>query len=196
MAPGVLVTEDPVWESNGVGEPLRNLAFAAIQPCKLPILDEHLKPRSGRGSLNVTLPSHRHLRLFCKDNGASEFQVLQVVWSLLLRCYTGNDTICFGLSQAKTDHLGYNSKVKGCDDPRLDLRHDTISATDTFAAILRRFAQHATAWNEWTNGNCKERLQAPVDTVLLDQTVAETFVFNVSHNEDFSQSKVHPHLLH
>lgn len=40
--------------------------------------------------------SPRSLQRFCETYGTTPFNVIQVAWSLVLRCYVGSDDVCFG----------------------------------------------------------------------------------------------------
>lgn len=66
------------------------------EPCSFPsLLDGTVQERENRTcQLNIeNLPG---LNSFCVQNGATLSNVLQLVWSLVLRVYTGNENICFG----------------------------------------------------------------------------------------------------
>ncbi len=66
------------------------------EPCSFPsLLDGTVQERDNRTcQLNIEdLPG---LNSFCVQNAATLSNVLQLVWSLVLRVYTGNENICFG----------------------------------------------------------------------------------------------------
>ena len=190
MAPGALLTEGRLCQANDDGDFGPRTSPAAIQRCILSNLDETLKLVRGRSSVKVKLDHHQRLRAFCEDHGAPESDVLRVAWGLLLRCYTGNDTICFGYGST-TEHCGGSFEMNGHGTTRLDLRTDTILTTDTFMAILARFAGPATVWNERTNGECTELLQPPFGTVLLESISKGTVRSHVNDGTDIALSQVH-----
>ena len=167
MAPGALLTEDRMCQADCHWNFEPRLSSTAKEPCKLPVLDEHLKPLPGRSSLKVNLHRHQPLRAFCEVHRTSEFNVLRVAWGLVLRCYTGNDTICFGYGSI-TECCDFDVKINDRGTARLSLYTDTILASDTLAAMLARFPRSARVWNERTTGGCIELLQPPFDTVLLE----------------------------
>ena len=66
------------------------------EPCSFPsLLDGPVQERKTR-THQLKLEDLPRLNLFCAQNGATLSNVLQMVWSLVLRVYTGNETICFG----------------------------------------------------------------------------------------------------
>ena len=188
MAPGGLLTEGRMCQANGDCKVEPRHSSATIQPCKLPILDEYLEPLPERRSLRVNLDNHQQLRAFCEVHGTSEFNVLRVAWGLLLRCYTGNDTICFG-HRTSRENGGSTFEINDHDIARVDLYTDTISATDTLAAMLVRFAEPTTVLGERAE-SYNGHLQPPFDTVLL-QSGSQCKSRHVNDGVDLPFSKVH-----
>ncbi|MCJ1436746.1 hypothetical protein MMC27_006128 [Xylographa pallens] len=67
-----------------------------IEPCSFPsLLDGPVQERKTR-TYQLNLEDLPRLSLFCAQNGATLSNVLQLVWSLVLRVFTGNENICFG----------------------------------------------------------------------------------------------------
>ena len=70
-----------------------------VPPCVFPSQRE---PQSGedkaRGSMTRLLDgdTHSRLRSFCQKNGFTPANLFHLAWALLLRCYTGSETVCFG----------------------------------------------------------------------------------------------------
>jgi len=66
------------------------------EPCSFPsLLDGTVQERENR-TCQLNLGDLPGLNSFCAQNGATLSNVLQLVWSLVLRVYTGNENICFG----------------------------------------------------------------------------------------------------
>lgn len=92
-----------------------NLAFwkeylADIEPCNFPLISQEArgKPRSTR-----TLNKQTHqLHAFSKMSGVSVEILLQIVWGLVLRCYTGSDDVCFGYLAAQPDDVASISIIR------------------------------------------------------------------------------------
>lgn len=81
-----------------------------VEPCLFPSLcakDAEKKP----GSHVLLLKQTTQLQEFCKDVGVTASNVLQLVWGLVLRCYTGSDEICFGYLTS-----GRDIPVRGIED--------------------------------------------------------------------------------
>ncbi|TAQ85918.1 hypothetical protein B7494_g5755 [Chlorociboria aeruginascens] len=70
--------------------------LTGIETCNFPTLSDGInKPKELRSLiLEVTEPIQ--LRNFCSQNGVTLSNVLQLVWALILRAYTGSNEICFG----------------------------------------------------------------------------------------------------
>ncbi|KAK2746937.1 NRPS [Myotisia sp. PD_48] len=78
--------------------------LSGIEPCTLPSLAEIPTPSKrelGNHVLKLNLGSQ--LQEFCKREGLTPANVLQLVWGLVLRCYIGSDDICFGYVSSGRD---------------------------------------------------------------------------------------------
>ena len=75
--------------------------LADIEPCSFPSISLHA---SGEGRSTRTLNKQTDkLHAFSKMSGVSVETLFQVAWGLVLRCYTGNDDVCFGFSMGEED---------------------------------------------------------------------------------------------
>ena len=70
--------------------------LADIEPCHFPPLNDGGKEFKKLQSLDLNLTQGSELQAFCTKNGLTLSNVLQLVWALVLRCYTGSDEVCFG----------------------------------------------------------------------------------------------------
>lgn len=70
--------------------------LAGTEPCIFPVVRE--ADDWSRESMKVerTLPDVHHLREFCKANDLTISNIFQVAWALLLRAFTGKESVCFG----------------------------------------------------------------------------------------------------
>lgn len=69
-----------------------------LQPCLFPKLTDELPP-SNENELQVTpveLEAPSELHNFCETFGFTISNLFQLAWALVLRSYTGLDTVCFG----------------------------------------------------------------------------------------------------
>ena len=102
-----------------------------VEPCSLPALVDGLKHDHKLQTLDLNLSNLTQLKTFCAHNSVTLSNVLQLVWSLVLRAYTGSDRICFGYLSS-----GRDVPVEGIQDAvglfismlvcRIDLRSDLL----------------------------------------------------------------------
>ncbi|PLB47169.1 acetyl-CoA synthetase-like protein [Aspergillus steynii IBT 23096] len=76
-----------------------------VNACLFPSLCEPSEGRKSRGSTTRSLDRETHsiLRAFCQQNGFTPANLFQLAWALILRCYTGSDTVCFGYLMSGRD---------------------------------------------------------------------------------------------
>ena len=67
-----------------------------IEPCYFPsLLDSTKEDRESR-TVHLELENMSQVQSFCSKHSVTLSNVLQLVWSLVLRSYTGSDNVCFG----------------------------------------------------------------------------------------------------
>ena len=74
-----------------------------IEPCYFPSLNDGSKDERQLKALRQDLTLGLELQSFCTRNGLTPSNVLQLVWGLVLRAYTGLDDVCFGYLIAGRD---------------------------------------------------------------------------------------------
>jgi amino acid adenylation domain-containing protein/non-ribosomal peptide synthase protein (TIGR01720 family) len=86
--------------------------LSGLEPCNFPLLQDGLdKPRKlNYKTVNLGLPPDA-LHTFCRKSGLTMANVMQAVWGLVLRCYTGSDQVCFGYVAS-----GRDIPLEGVDD--------------------------------------------------------------------------------
>jgi amino acid adenylation domain-containing protein/non-ribosomal peptide synthase protein (TIGR01720 family) len=109
--------------------------LAGTEPCVLPSMTTGRESAKRLGSHIFVLDSFSEAQNFCKNVGVTTSALLQLVWGLVLRCYTGSDDICFGYISS-----GRDASVKGIRDAvgafinmliyKIDLSND-LSVGDT-----------------------------------------------------------------
>ncbi|CRG88172.1 Nonribosomal peptide synthetase 8 [Talaromyces islandicus] len=69
-----------------------------VQPCRFPILDDGRTRASALQSVDVQLSSLTRERLvaFSDQYGLTVANVIQMAWALVLRIFTGTDSVCYG----------------------------------------------------------------------------------------------------
>ena len=70
--------------------------LAGIEPCHLTSLHDGIKTNKELRSLVLRLSRTPDLKAFCSKNGVTLSNVLQFIWALILRAYSGSDEVCFG----------------------------------------------------------------------------------------------------
>lgn len=74
-----------------------------VEPCYFPALADGKKDKRELRTLELKLDNASQLQSFCAQHSVTLSNVLQLVWSLVLRAYTGNDTVCFGYLSSGRD---------------------------------------------------------------------------------------------
>ncbi|KAF2757245.1 nonribosomal peptide synthase [Pseudovirgaria hyperparasitica] len=67
-----------------------------IEPCYFPSLNETSKVTNTVRSFDSQIPRVRALMAFCTKHGITLSNTLQLIWALIIKCYTGNSDVCFG----------------------------------------------------------------------------------------------------
>ncbi len=67
-----------------------------IEPCSFPALGDSRDGFRELLTLELKLQDIAPLKTFCSKKGVTLSNVLQLVWALVLRAYTCNDSVCFG----------------------------------------------------------------------------------------------------
>lgn len=71
--------------------------LADVEPCLFPPVNDGATDSKGSLSSHIiNLKQASKLERFCTDSGVTISNVLQLVWALVIRCYTGSDEVCFG----------------------------------------------------------------------------------------------------
>lgn len=117
-------------QPGGQSTPLSDSSQATIETSNLPALDERLESIPGRGSVGFAFDNIERLYDVSSHLVSSPGQMLEVVWGLVLRCYSSNDCVYFGLQDGvRTDQP---------DGDWTRPRRYTLSATDTLMTIHDR----------------------------------------------------------
>ncbi|KAL4914140.1 hypothetical protein BDW62DRAFT_148110 [Aspergillus aurantiobrunneus] len=79
--------------------------LADIEPCLFPGLSSK-KEQSRLSTQSLKLLNASKIQSACKAISITPNFLLQIVWALVLRCYTGLEEVCFGYISAKKSSLG------------------------------------------------------------------------------------------
>ena len=88
--------------------------LAGVQPCHFPFLQSKeisTAPEQKYQTINVDIGKAAALHRFCGDHGVTVANILKTAWSLVLRTYTGSDSVSFGYLAS-----GRDVPVPGIDD--------------------------------------------------------------------------------
>jgi amino acid adenylation domain-containing protein/non-ribosomal peptide synthase protein (TIGR01720 family) len=70
--------------------------LAGLEPCHFPVISDADGAKELRHlGVDLDLPP-KSLSSFCEKHGVTVPNLVQTVWGLVLRCYTGSDQVCFG----------------------------------------------------------------------------------------------------
>ncbi|KAJ5777393.1 hypothetical protein N7520_000639 [Penicillium odoratum] len=75
--------------------------LAEIEPCNFPAISQETG-KKGRSTRTLNKQTNQ-LHAFARMAGVSVEILFQFAWGLVLRCYTGNDDVCFGYWLSQTD---------------------------------------------------------------------------------------------
>ncbi|KAL9133158.1 MAG: hypothetical protein Q9175_005664 [Cornicularia normoerica] len=74
-----------------------------VEPCYFPSLADSKRDERELRTLELELEDASQLQLFCAQHSVTLSNVLQLVWALVLRAYTGNGNVCFGYLSSGRD---------------------------------------------------------------------------------------------
>ncbi|KAM0805972.1 nonribosomal peptide synthase Pes1 [Usnea florida] len=75
----------------------------SVEPCYFPVLADGKRGKRELQTLELELEDTPYLQSFCAQHSVTLSNVLQLVWALVLRAYTGNDNVCFGYLSSGRD---------------------------------------------------------------------------------------------
>lgn len=133
-----------------------------IEPCYFPALADGKKDERELKTLKLDIENVPQLHSFCSQHSVTLSNVLQLVWSLVLRAYTGNENVCFGyLSSGRDvplegiqDAVGLFISMLVC---RMDLRNE-LQVDDALKQIQRDYTQ-SMAHQAFSLGDMQHELQ-------------------------------------
>lgn len=73
--------------------------LANAQPCIFPTLNDRIAQNTDSGaihSLSISVETYQTLRQFCRVNDLTPANVVSLAWALVLRTYTGSESLCYG----------------------------------------------------------------------------------------------------
>ena len=74
-----------------------------VEPCYFPALADGKRNERELRTLELELEDVSQIHSFCAQHSVTLSNVLQLVWSLVLRVYTGNENVCFGYLSSGRD---------------------------------------------------------------------------------------------
>ncbi|KAI4613996.1 NRPS [Alternaria sp. BMP 0032] len=77
--------------------------LAGMEPCFFPTLNDGIPSSPESGSVDIDLGSTARVQAFCKHNGVTLSNVLQLTWALTLHYYVGTSDVSFGLIASGRD---------------------------------------------------------------------------------------------
>lgn len=134
----------------------------SAEPCYFPSLADGKRNERELKTLELELEDASQLQLFCSQHSVTLSNVLQLVWSLVLRAYTGNEKVCFGyLSSGRDvpiegiqDAVGLFISMMVC---RMNLSND-LQVSDALRQIQEDYTQ-SMAHQAFSLGDMQHELQ-------------------------------------
>lgn len=77
--------------------------LSGVEPCFFPTLNDGKSSPHEPGSIDLHLGSTKDVQHFCKKNGVTLSNVLQLAWALTLHCFVGSSDVSFGLVASGRD---------------------------------------------------------------------------------------------
>jgi len=77
--------------------------LSEVEPCNFPSLTDGIKMKKELQSLVLDLGQPSAIKNFCTKNGVTLSNILQLVWALVLRVYTGSTDVSFGYLSSGRD---------------------------------------------------------------------------------------------
>ena len=133
-----------------------------VEPCYFPALADGKRNERELRTLELGLIDASRLQSFCAQHSVTLSNVLQLVWSLVLRAYTGKESVCFGyLSSGRDvplegihDAVGLFISMLVC---RIDLSND-LRVSNALKQIQDDYAQ-SMAHQAFSLGDMQHELQ-------------------------------------
>ncbi|KAH8712255.1 hypothetical protein GQ44DRAFT_829973 [Phaeosphaeriaceae sp. PMI808] len=162
--------------------------LSGIEPCFFPNLSDGQSGPHEHSSVEVSLRNTKTVQNFCKKNGVTLSNLLQIVWALVLHCYVGASDVSFGVVAS-----GRDVPVKNIDDAvgvfvnmlitRLTFSDDTTIAE--LLEIVQRDSVNALAHQACSLANVQNELQ-------LQSLFNTAFTFqrrSISHEKEHTELK-------
>ncbi|KAL8791013.1 MAG: hypothetical protein Q9195_006087 [Heterodermia aff. obscurata] len=143
-----------------------------IKSCCFPTLDEVVQLANERGLVSLNLEDSEQLWYLCEQHAWSEYKFLQLAWALTLRCYTGNDLVCFGFLDHPPKPAEHAKDIRGDGTPYMHIGDLTILASDSFMALTDRFRSEKIQVRHQRQKSSSEQRSEPLrktfDTIVVE----------------------------
>lgn len=77
--------------------------LSGVEPCFFPTLNDGKLGKQEHGSVEINITDTTTVHNFCKRNGVTLSNVLQLAWALVLHCYVGTFDVSFGVIASGRD---------------------------------------------------------------------------------------------
>lgn len=133
-----------------------------VEPCYFPALADSKRNERELRTLELELEDTLQLQSFCAQHSVTLSNVLQLVWSLVLRVYTGKENVCFGYLSSGRDvplegiqeAVGLFISMLVC---RIDLSNDIL--TDAALKQIQEDYTQSIAHQAFSLGDMQHELQ-------------------------------------
>ncbi|KAF2020287.1 acetyl-CoA synthetase-like protein [Aaosphaeria arxii CBS 175.79] len=183
--------------------------LSGVEPCFFPTLQDSQPEPHELGSYEVHLSNASALQAFCKKQGVTLSNVLQLAWTLVLHCYVGASDISFGVVSSGRDIPVRNiEEAAGCfvnmmicrltfsDDTRIQvllekLQNDSVDALahqSCSLADVQHELQLPSLFNTVFTFQRRQLARDPEKTALVYENVeaADPGEYHITVNADVS----------
>lgn len=110
--------------------------LSGVEPCFFPSLNDGKPGVHEPGSIDISIGNMENIQSFCKKNGVTLSNVLQLAWAITLHCFVGASDVSFGLVASGRDIPVKNiDEAVGCFVNMLIVRL-TFSDDSTISQLL------------------------------------------------------------
>ena len=112
--------------------------MADVEPCHIPVSYHGHDHDESLISVEVPLGDAAQLQSFCQHHGLASSVPFQAIWALVLRCYAGTDSPCFGCLTSDLD-ISVDANQNGISSlTKMVICSAQIADTDSIMTLLER----------------------------------------------------------
>ncbi|KAH7407957.1 nonribosomal peptide synthase [Cadophora sp. MPI-SDFR-AT-0126] len=147
--------------------------LSGIEPCHITPLNDGIKLPKELRSRVVSFKNTLGLKTFCSQNGVTLSNVLQLVWALVLRIYTGTEEVCFGYLSS-----GRDTPIPGIQDEAIGAFINMLTCRLNLGSSILLGKAIQTVQMDFINGMSHQG--ASLATIQHELQLSSTSLFNTA----------------